>query len=299
MGDRLPPANPRRIPAISLERWVEVAEQARREATPYVIPHGLDGKCSQACTPELLASEYPNVKVPVTVNLPSGVPYAVPGQPHERTMRVADFLQLLVNGAASYMNQVPLKLFPALARDIDLGRLRLSPIRAVNLWVGAATRSGLHFDSADNMFGQIYGSKRVLLVAPQFARCVYAFADVPSKSQVDPENPDLQKFPRFAECPRLEYQLEPGDLLYIPRGWWHFLAADNISISVNCWHGKSLRRLDRWKSFVGGGPRIWRRWVRDFVWHGLLGHPFEARLFSPPPLGVRGYRRVRKLFGGK
>ena len=40
-------------------------------------------------------------------------------------------------------------------------------------------------------------------------------------SQVDLEQPDLQKFPRFGRAKRYELMLEPGDMLFIPAFWWH------------------------------------------------------------------------------
>ena len=40
---------------------------------------------------------------------------------------------------------------------------------------------------------------------------------------VDFDNPDYDRFPRFAEAERnaLGVVLEPGDVIYIPNMWWH------------------------------------------------------------------------------
>jgi lysine-specific demethylase 8 len=287
------------IPVTSLENWAKIAEECHRNAKPVLIPGGNAGARTHFWTPEFFAREYPNLQVPVSADLPRhGVPYSAASQMHQRTMAAAEFVNLLRQRSPCYMNQVPLKLFPALLREFDTSRLRVTPIRALNVWVGASTRSGLHFDSADNMFAQMYGAKRVILISPRYSRRLYPFEDNPSKSQVDPENPDLERFPRFANCPRLECDLQPGDLLYIPRGWWHFLAADEVSISVNCWHGRSLKRRERWRSFAAAGPGALIRWIRDFVWHGMLRHPYQNRLFSPPPLGVQSFRRLRDQWAG-
>ena len=147
------------------------------------------------------------------------------------------------------------------------------------------------------MFAQLYGSKRVLLIAPRFSRFLYAFPDAPTKSQIDPENPDLQRFPRFADCEQLRWTLKPGDLLYIPRGWWHFLATDEVSISANCWHGRSLKRFERARQFLAAGPKVFSCWARDFFWHGLLRHPCNHRLFSSAPLGLQSYQNMRHFVG--
>lgn len=36
------------------------------------------------------------------------------------------------------------------------------------------------------------------------------------------------------KCPGVVV-LEPGDVLFVPRGWWHFVESLELSISVNVW----------------------------------------------------------------
>ena len=43
------------------------------------------------------------------------------------------------------------------------------------------------------------------------------------------------RFPRFAEAQALAVTLEPGDVLFIPKHWWHFVEAMDTSLSVNVW----------------------------------------------------------------
>jgi Cupin-like domain len=282
------------IPTVTLEEWAGRAEEAHRRAMPVVIA-GARRSAGDAWTPGFLAREFADMRVPVTVNLPEhGVPYAMAGQSHHREMRIADFVAMLEQGVPCYMNQVALKHFPAYVKVFDFSGLRVTPIRAVNVWVGAATKSGLHFDGADNLFAQMYGRKRALLFSPSSASKLYPFPDNPSKSQVDPERPDLERHPRFTLTTCLTYELEPGDLLYIPRGWWHYLAADDVSISVNTWHGRGLLRRERLKLYSGAGPKLVSSWLRGFFLHGMLKHPYENRLFSPPPLGVQSYQKFKK-----
>ena len=44
--------------------------------------------------------------------------------------------------------------------------------------------------------------------------------------KVDFENPDLDKFPRFSEIEGLEVAMEPGEVLYIPNYWWHYIESE-------------------------------------------------------------------------
>ena len=40
-------------------------------------------------------------------------------------------------------------------------------------------------------------------------------------SHVDAFNPDLKRFPKFAEAKAIEFDQHPGELLMIPTGWFH------------------------------------------------------------------------------
>src|SRR5262249_6196834 len=140
--------------------------------------------------------------------------------------------------------------------ELDLAHLRLSRLFGINLWLGGKTKSGMHFDNADNLFGQIYGRKSAMLVDPQYSKFLYQFADSPSKSAVNPEEPDFNVHPLYARCEVWNASLEPGDGLFIPYGWWHYIAAEDISISLNCWHGDTLSDFERTKQFVNGGARV-------------------------------------------
>ena len=45
--------------------------------------------------------------------------------------------------------------------------------------------------------------------------------------QVNFENPDLSKFPRFSEIRGMEVSLEPDEVLYIPNYWWHYIESES------------------------------------------------------------------------
>lgn len=53
---------------------------------------------------------------------------------------------------------------------------------------------------------------------------------------MDLYQPDLGRFPRFAEAHPLEVILAPGEILYIPQYWWHHI--ENLTdecVSLNFW----------------------------------------------------------------
>jgi hypothetical protein len=111
---------------------------------------------------------------------------------------------------------------------------------------GAETKSPLHRDLPDNLYAQISGRKRFILLDRRLTRMVHQhpfYSGVPNYSPVDAEAPDLDRHPRFRGAPLLVADLEPGDLLYIPSLWWHQARAHTTSISVNLW-------------WVDGGPML-------------------------------------------
>jgi lysine-specific demethylase 8 len=54
-------------------------------------------------------------------------------------------------------------------------------------------------------------------------------------SQVNAEEPDLEAFPLFQKVKCVESVLQPGDMLYIPPKWWHYLRSLDTSFSVSFW----------------------------------------------------------------
>ena len=105
-------------------------------------------------------------------------------------------------------------------------------------WVGpAGTVTPLHCDYDDNIFAQVWGRKRIFLSPPHHDAFLY-----PSEanailfgSPVDPEAPDFERFPLARQASLIECIVEPGDMLYVPAGWYHQVRALTFSLSSNRW----------------------------------------------------------------
>jgi lysine-specific demethylase 8 len=130
---------------------------------------------------------------------------------------------------------------PALAADIatpDYCTLGAGELVATNAWIGpAGTVTPLHTDPHHNLLAQVAGSKYVRLYSPQCGAALYAHAEglVTNSSRVDLDDVDEGQFPLFGGAPWLECVLGPGDVLYIPPGWWHYVKALSVSCSVSFW----------------------------------------------------------------
>jgi Cupin-like domain len=272
----------------------------RAPRRPAIVSGAVDDWPARRWTPRTLREDFGDVETPATVQLPqSGVVYLQTEKAHRRTMTVRELVDLMAANAPCYIDQADIVRFPGLEAACRIDALVSSGRRFINLWVGAKTRSGLHYDPMDNYLIQIYGAKEAILAPPSARRWLYPFSDNIAKSRVDPEELDLTRFPKAARVVFSTGTLQPGDLLYIPRGWWHFLRAPEQSISLNLWHEPALSLADELASIAAVGPRGWMRVGRDFVVHGALNRPYERRLYSPPPTGKQIYDLCKLLLKGK
>ncbi|KAI7406500.1 Clavaminate synthase-like protein [Hortaea werneckii] len=128
----------------------------------------------------------------------------------------------------------------------------------VNVWLGpSGTRTPLHTDPYHNILCQVVGFKYVRLYAPHETLKLYPFGvdekgiNMENTSQVDisahvacllGRNVDAKElrevdreFPKFKEAQYQEVILSPGDCLYVPLGWWHYVESLTTSFSVSFW----------------------------------------------------------------
>lgn len=141
---------------------------------------------------------------------------------------------------------------PGIIRDYDLPPM----LAEKNLWRAKFWLSGtglvtpLHYDPVETFHWVIQGSKRFLCYRPG-VRNYYPYpadSTAPFISRVDPDHVDLDEFPRFRNANAVEFELNAGELLYLPAFWWHqvySLAAVNISLNF-VWTAnwrRSLRHL--------------------------------------------------------
>lgn len=95
----------------------------------------------------------------------------------------------------------------------------------------SGTLTDLHFDLANAIYAQIYGRKKFILIPPEYITNVYPYGNLLSK--VDMENIDYEKFPYFKGAKKYEVTLNPGEIMYLPIGWWHSVVSEGVSISLS------------------------------------------------------------------
>ncbi|KAJ6547023.1 hypothetical protein B0H19DRAFT_840806, partial [Mycena capillaripes] len=155
------------------------------------------------------------------------------------------------DGPPLYLAQHSLLMqFPALRADIEIPDYVYADLPrppgcppptndeqlVINAWLGPkGTISPAHTDPYFNAYIQVAGCKTVWMAPPQCGAGMYAKGNTAS---VDVFAADQNEYPLFGvhvaeEC--MTACLGPGDLLYMPVGWWHAMRGESCSFSVSMW----------------------------------------------------------------
>jgi hypothetical protein len=110
-------------------------------------------------------------------------------------------------------------------------------------WIGNRIQVAPHYDLQENVGVVVAGRRRFTVFPPEQLPNLYPgpFELTPAgtpTSMVDPHDPDLKRFPRFAEAMKVAQsaELEPGDAIYIPYHWWHGVdSLDPVNLFINYW----------------------------------------------------------------
>lgn len=162
----------------------------------------------------------------------------------KRMMRFADYVDLVERSGPTndfYMtanntshNRAALA---ALWSDVPVIDEYLDPASADTgfFWMGpAGTRTPFHHDLTNNFMAQVIGRKRIRLAplsdTPYMANHLHCY------SQVDGAAIDYERFPSMQNTQLLECTLAPGELLFLPIGWWHYVEGLEASVTMTFTH---------------------------------------------------------------
>lgn len=108
----------------------------------------------------------------------------------------------------------------------------------IKAWLGPeGTTSPMHIDEKHNLLCQVFGSKRIILAAPEETQNLYVFDGdmLKNTSQIDAEHLDYDRFPLLKNVKFYTFTLYKGEMLYIPPKWWHYVRSLAKSFSVSYW----------------------------------------------------------------
>jgi len=114
-----------------------------------------------------------------------------------------------------------------------------------------------HYDGSRNVIGLFGGRRRYILAHPDQCPSMYLLpmghpsgrhsgdacnfdpACVDSPNSVDYSNPDLERWPKFADMQANEVIMSPGDFLYLPTHWFHYIVSLGLNYQCNTRSGRS------------------------------------------------------------
>lgn len=156
------------------------------------------------------------------------------------TMPFKEYISLLQAGETNlrifFFNL--LAATPVLRKDFefpDIG-LKLFKKLPVLFMAGKGARVQMHFDidMADILLCHFGGKKRVTLISPEQTRYLYRVPfSFSSLFDIDYDKPNFEKYPALKNIRAEVVELNHGDVLYIPPGYWHYVQYDEISFSMS------------------------------------------------------------------
>lgn len=212
------------------------------EGLPFLVAGVVERWPLCALTPQALRERFGDVPVRARVGDYVGTAFAPDRAMQDMSLR--DYLDLTAERATASANSAG--DLPPYVGNLELRELngmchwpawfdRMGPPR---FWLGPArTVTPLHCDYDDNIFAQIWGSKRIFLAPPHHDAYLYTREANPILfgSPFDPEAPDYDAFPLARHAAIVEVVVKPGDMLYVPAGWYHQVRALTFSLSSNRW----------------------------------------------------------------
>ena len=190
-------------------------------------------------TPEFLKQKYGDLQVKVY-----NASFAQPGKHYVSSLRkmpFKEYLHLVTTSskdlrifAFDILREAPeLKediMFPSIANGFSK--------RFVFMFFGCKSSvTPMHYDiDMSHLFHTvIYGKKRVVLFPYEDSNNLYQHP-FNTRSYVDVDNPDFDKYPRLRNATGYQEILYPGETLFIPSGYWHHIVYEEGGYAVSMRH---------------------------------------------------------------
>jgi hypothetical protein len=191
------------------------------------------------------------------------------------------------------------------------------------IWVGNTLTVQTHFDLSSNIACVVGGRRRFTLFPPEQLPNLYMgpiefTISGPPISMVSASNPDLARFPRFAEAQAhaVSAELGSGDAIYIPYGWWHQVESlTPFNVLVNYWWNEArqigspfdcmLHAVLALRDLPADQRKVWHAMFEHYVFtdadealahlpreqRGMLGPPTPERMAAIRQILARAFSR--------
>ncbi|UVK51420.1 cupin-like domain-containing protein [Mesorhizobium sp. AR02] len=225
---------------ISRSEFLERYYAANR---PVILTGMLAGSAARRdWTPEYLAEMCGSANVQIMAGRGSDPHYELNSDLHRRELNMAEYVSMVTAGGSSndyylvannhfFEREEFAKLYDQAPR-IDEYINHNDGKKKTFFWFGpSGTITPLHHDLMNVLVAQIFGKKRFILLSPEDTPFVYN--EVGCYGGVDCSSPDYNIHPLYSEASPITLTLFPGDVLFIPVGWWHYVQSIDISIMVS------------------------------------------------------------------
>jgi len=219
-------------------------------------------------TIEHFKMKYGHLQVPVVSNN-----YSKPGKGYmepDRIISFREFLEIIESGPTDlriFLWNI-FRVAPELRHDFAIPTIMDGFVDELPFMFfgGEGSKVALHYDiDMSHVFlNQIHGRKRVLLFPHDQSRNLYRHPFTVA-SYVDLNNPDYNKYPALAHTKGYEVILQPGETLFMPSGFWHYIEYTDGGYSI------SLRSFGSIPARVRGLANIATHYVVDKGMNKLIG----------------------------
>ncbi len=158
-------------------------------------------------------------------------------QPH-RKMKFSDYLDTITSEEESDVRLFLFNIFkhkPELKNDFSYPPITRFYIKIPFMFFGgknSKVRMHQDMDWANVFLTQLYGRKEVFLFHPRYSKLLYKYP-FGVHSSVNIDEPDYQKYPGLKYVKGLHCIMEPGDTLFMPSGYWHYIKYPDGGYAIN------------------------------------------------------------------
>ena len=161
-----------------------------------------------------------------------------------KKMKFGEYLNLIENKPTKlrmFLFNV-IKYMPYLKNDFSFPDLGVKYIKSHPfLFVGGRDAYvDIHYDLDHShvFLTQIKGKKKVILYSNEDSKNLYQHPFTVS-CNIDFRDPDLNRYPKLKNLQGFTHTLEPGETIFIPSCWWHYIeySTDGISLTLRAMPG--------------------------------------------------------------
>ncbi len=154
-------------------------------------------------------------------------------------MKLGDFLNILSKNEPTSLRIFLYNMFkhdPQLKKDFPCPKIFKGLLDDVGhmFFAGKNTKVRIHYDidMSNVLHTHFGGRKRVVLVPPEYTRMLYCLP-LNTYSLIDLDKPDYKKYPALHFIKGYDFIIEPGDSVFMPSGYWHYMTYLESGFSVS------------------------------------------------------------------